>query len=80
MIEPPLPHVKSLRVFPAERILAPGALDQQLVVTALFATARLATSPARPPTMSATRPASTSRSTGKFTPAALRNRRSPFAT
>ena len=30
------PGVKSLRVFPAERILAPGALDQQLVVTAHF--------------------------------------------
>ena len=29
-------RVRSLRVFPAERILAPGALDQQLVVTALF--------------------------------------------
>ena len=31
------PRVKSLRVFPAERIAAPGALDQQLVVTAEFA-------------------------------------------
>ena len=31
------PHVKALRVFPAERILAPGAIDQQLVVTAEFA-------------------------------------------
>ncbi len=30
------PRVKSLRVIPAERILAPGALDQQLVITALF--------------------------------------------
>ncbi len=29
-------RVKSLRVFPAERVLAPGALDQQLVVTAEF--------------------------------------------
>ena len=31
------PRVKSLRVFPAERVLTPGALDQQLIVTALFA-------------------------------------------
>jgi hypothetical protein len=30
------PHVKSLRVFPSERILAPGALGQQLMVKALF--------------------------------------------
>jgi len=30
------PRVESLRVFPAERILAPGTLDQQLVVTAKF--------------------------------------------
>jgi hypothetical protein len=30
------PRVRSLRVFPAERILVPGALDQQLVVTAQF--------------------------------------------
>ena len=30
------PRVKALRVFPSERILAPGALDQQLVVTADF--------------------------------------------
>ena len=35
-IGPSAPRVKSLRVFPAERILAPGALDQQLVVTAEF--------------------------------------------
>ncbi len=28
------PHVRSLRVFPAERMLTPGSLDQQLVVTA----------------------------------------------
>ena len=31
------PRVKSLRVFPGERILAPGAVYQQLVVTAEFA-------------------------------------------
>ena len=30
------PRLKSLRVFPQERIAAPGALDQQLVVTAEF--------------------------------------------
>jgi len=30
------PSVKSLRVFPSERISAPGAVDQQLVVTAEF--------------------------------------------
>ena len=30
------PHIKSLRVFPSERILAPGGLDQRLTVTALF--------------------------------------------
>ena len=30
------PRVKALRVFPSERILAPGALDQQLAVTAIF--------------------------------------------
>jgi hypothetical protein len=30
------PRVKALRVSPAERILAPGALDQQLVITAEF--------------------------------------------
>jgi len=29
-------RVKSLRVFPAERTMAPGTFDQQLVVTALF--------------------------------------------
>jgi Protein of unknown function (DUF1549)/Protein of unknown function (DUF1553) len=32
-----VPHVKAVRVFPAERILAPGAIEQQLVVTAEFA-------------------------------------------
>jgi hypothetical protein len=31
------PHVKTLRVFPADRILAPGSAQQQLVVTAEFA-------------------------------------------
>jgi Protein of unknown function (DUF1549)/Protein of unknown function (DUF1553) len=31
------PRVKALRVYPSERILAPGALGQQLVVTAHFA-------------------------------------------
>jgi hypothetical protein len=30
------PRLDSLRVFPAERILAPGAMNQQLVVTARF--------------------------------------------
>ncbi|MGO9982658.1 MAG: hypothetical protein ACLPIX_00430, partial [Rhodomicrobium sp.] len=30
------PRLKSLRVFPPERIATPGALDQQLVVTAEF--------------------------------------------
>ena len=30
------PRVQSLRVFPAERILAPGSFEQQLVVTALL--------------------------------------------
>ena len=36
MIRAVCPRVKALRVFPAERILAPGS-DQQLVVTAVFA-------------------------------------------
>jgi Protein of unknown function (DUF1549)/Protein of unknown function (DUF1553) len=31
------PRIKALRVFPAERILAPGSAQQQLVVTAEFA-------------------------------------------
>ncbi len=80
-IGPSAPRLKSLRVFPSERILPPGALDQQLVVTAEFddGTTRDVTRQAAYDVSDPTR-AEVSVDWHEFTLAARARRRSPFAT
>ena len=80
MIAPSLPRVKRLRVFPAERILAPGAVEQQLVVTAEFddGTTRDVTRQASYDVSDPTRASSLGRRPGALRGPAAR-RRSPFA-